>query len=309
MSELAKFEGSSKRARQQLLLTASALAFTVYLAHPAAAIADDTDHADHPTVWIELGGQTEFVQGVARPFTAPFIENYSTSPAFTPISPTRSQKPGRFSSGLEGTILFRPEDSSWTFSASVKYGRSTNSRYIHQQTKGLPIPPSAGFYKALAYYGQFVHTVEAIKRYAEFEAHNGESHSILDFQAGKDVGLGLFGKDSSSVLSFGVRMARFASNATVKMRARPDLSLYFFSSLPKYDKTFHHYNLSGTSHRSFNGIGPSVSWSGSIPLVGNLNDGELAFDWGMNGAVLFGKQKAKIHHKSTGYYFQQKYGG
>ena len=38
-----------------------------------------------------------------------------------------------------------------------------------------------------------------------------ESHDVLDFQAGKDVGLGIFGARGSSLLSVGIRIAQFTS--------------------------------------------------------------------------------------------------
>jgi hypothetical protein len=34
-------------------------------------------------------------------------------------------------------------------------------------------------------------------------------------------------------------------------------------------------------------------------LLGTVDDGQLALDWGVNAAVLFGRQKANISHQST----------
>jgi len=55
--------------------------------------------------------------------------------------------------------------------------------------------------------------------------------------------------------------------------------------------------------RSFQGVGPTVSWTGSTPLIGNRQDSELTFDWGANGALLFGRQKADVHHQGYGRYW------
>ncbi len=60
--------------------------------------------------------------------------------------------------------------------------------------------------------------------------------------------------------------------------------------------------LSGHAERSFKGVGPSLSWEGSAALAGNKEDGELALDWGMNGALLFGRQQAKTDHMTSAYH-------
>ena len=54
-----------------------------------------------------------------------------------------------------------------------------------------------------------------------------------------------------------------------------------------------------TADRSFRGVGPSLSWSASTPFAGNPQDGELTFDWGLNAAALFGRQKTRTQHHTT----------
>jgi iron complex outermembrane recepter protein len=39
-----------------------------------------------------------------------------------------------------------------------------------------------------------------------------------------------------------------------------------------------------------------------LPLGGNVQDGEIVADFGIDAALLFGRQKAKTHHQSTGRY-------
>ncbi len=65
---------------------------------------------------------------------------------------------------------------------------------------------------------------------------------------------------------------------------------------------FHTYHATGQSSRSFRGIGPSLSWSGSVPLVGDMQNGEVTFDWGANAAVLFGRQKASVRHQESAHF-------
>ena len=55
---------------------------------------------------------------------------------------------------------------------------------------------------------------------------------------------------------------------------------------------FHRYADTANNERSFYGLGPSIAWSGSLPVVGDPTRGEVSFDWGANAAVLFGRRKA-----------------
>lgn len=136
-----------------------------------------------------------------------------------------------------------------------------------------------------------------------------ESHAILDFTAGKDMGLGMFGLDGSSVLSAGVRFAQFASQSSVDMHARPDLQFHQIGPFPQYGITevkyhpfFHTYRAAESASRNFRGVGPSIAWTGSASMLGDRHDGEIFFDWGANAALLFGRQKTRVQHQATGYY-------
>ncbi len=41
------------------------------------------------------------------------------------------------------------------------------------------------------------------------------------------------------------------------------------------------------------GVGPSLSWDASAPLFDSGDDSQISVDWGINAAVLFGRQKAR----------------
>jgi iron complex outermembrane receptor protein len=75
--------------------------------------------------------------------------------------------------------------------------------------------------------------------------------------------------------------------------------------------SFYNYTMFARAARSFRGVGPSLSWNASAALLGNRNAGELTFDWGINGAVLFGRQKTKTNHTTQAYHLPitQRYGG
>ena len=125
--------------------------------------------------------------------------------------------------------------------------------------------------------------------------HSSEKHIIADFQAGKDIGLGLFGCNGTSTLNAGVRFASFSANSSTHISARP-FAFYY------YNVQFNQYFLSGHQARSFKGVGPSLTWNASAALAGNPDRGELTLDWGISGAVLFGRQKAKTDHKTSAFH-------
>jgi iron complex outermembrane recepter protein len=294
MSELMNIS-NRRTIRWQLLSTASALAFlaSVYATNTVAAADRDTDR---PTVWIELGGDLDHVTGQGNPFAPAFLAAYSTSSVLQSTTPVQAQNPPPFDFGEEGKISFQPEGSDWVIAASVRYGRSSNFKRVDHQTNRVlsiqyPYTPS----KILK---------TDLEKFANTHAQRRESHAVLDFSVGKDVGLGLFGKESSSVFSFGVRFAQFASSATFDVKARPDLQIGYvtlaaFNLKVPTNKYFHTYQATGHASRSFHGIGPSLSWNGSAPVAGNSQIGEISFDWGANVAFLFGRQLTRVQHQEA----------
>ena len=294
MSELANIAVERNGCRRQLLTTVSALALlgSVYAAGKAEA-ADD--NSERPTVWIELGGQMERISGQGESFAPAFLSTYSTSSVLQNPTPLQAQKPPAFNFGEEGKISIHPEGSDWVFSAAIRYGRSSSFKEVDHQTNRT--------FKNILPSGIVITT---IAKFSDSRSHHQESHSVLDFMVGKDVGLGLFGRESSSVLSFGVRFAQFASNATLDIRARPDLGAKYISYL-QYNidialPHFHTYHATGRVSRGFRGIGPSLSWNDSAPLLGNSREGETMLDWGVNAALLFGKQKTRAQHQESAHY-------
>jgi|HubBroStandDraft_2_1064218.scaffolds.fasta_scaffold02368_3 iron complex outermembrane receptor protein len=278
--------------KRELLITVSAMALCIAPANVNTAKADD---GDHPTVWIELGGQLETAIGTEAPFTPNFFSVYGYTAAIKAIEP-HAQLGSHFTNGGEGSISFEPEDSNWVFSAAALYGRSNTHIHVHQQTVHLEyeyIGPYHGFYPGDA-------------KTADLVTKADQSHAIIDFQAGRDVGLGLFGRDGSSTINAGVRFAQFASHADITIRARPDPHYHFwtFRYPAKFPIDYYQtYHAVDHASRSFRGIGPSLSWKGMSSILGEANSGQLALDWSANGAVLFGRQKANIHHQTTGIYW------
>jgi hypothetical protein len=292
---MSKKSNTSPAVRWQLLSTVSAIALvaSAYGTSEAAAASND---ADHPLIWIELGGQGELTSGFGDTFLPPFQAANPTSSVFQNVSPQRAQQLPPLSFGEDGKISFQPEDSDWIFSAAIRYGRSSTNREVDHQTGGI------GQLKYInnAPAGIFYTTA----KFSDTKAHNQEGHAILDFSAGKDIGIGMFG--GSSIISGGVRFAQFTSKTSMDMRARPDIQFKYLpsASAPTRIKLphFNSYHATGHASRSFHGVGPTLSWTGSTPFAGNAQDGEIALDWGANAGVLFGRQKARVRHQESARY-------
>jgi hypothetical protein len=325
MSELIHSNGR-RDFRWQLLTSVSALALVGSICAIDGARAD-SDDSDRPTIWLELGGQLEHQTGQGDPYDPPGIANYPSSPAYKPISPLQVEKPPLFSNGAEAKLSFQPEESDWVFSASVRYGRANGDKTRYHNTPGQKLTRNEITYSFLPgkphYFTYEVfhccHTSQFANPkpdYADVKAMHRDSHVILDFQAGKEVGLGLFGQSSESVFSAGVRFAQFSAKSSVSLHGKPDVS--FFNGVPQYflnkypqlyypTSKFHVFAASASSERSFKGVGPSLSWNSSAAILGNAQAGELSFDWGVNAAVLFGRRMAKGEHHESGHYHHAKY--
>jgi hypothetical protein len=310
MSELINATRTGKDFRLRLLTSVSVLAF---IGSVCSADAADED-SDRPTVWIELGGQLSQLADSHDAF-APAI--FAGRPSmFSP--PGNFEKPPSASFDEEGKISFQPDGSNWVFSAAIRYGRSSSKHSVHQQTYPAPFvlhynTPGAGVLGTWPPYGE---------KFADTDAQFSERHMIVDFQVGKDVGLGMFAnKDATSVFSIGVRFAQFSATSNIALKSDPDwhfiytylpfLANYFTQTKFPIQQPFHSNLASMRASRSFHGIGPSISWNASTPVMGSAQSGELGIDWGVNAALLFGRQKAQTHHQTTARYnsgyFQPKF--
>lgn len=299
MSEL-DMKKNNKNLREHLLFGVSTLA--LLLSAGGVEVARGAEDADRPVVWIELGGQLERYHEAADPFSAPFG---SVIPPFVTVSPSEIQRAARYANGAEGKISFEPSGTDWVFSASVRFGRSSGIKHGFQSQHVQR--PETQFPSLATVAPQLAHKYYAPTRSDFFNAdvRSKESHVLLDFSVGKDVGIGMFGRKSESLFSFGVRFAQFGESKTVGLQMRPDLRYSNATVLPKYVALakWHDYELSASSTRSFHGLGPAVSWSGSVPLAGSAESLVLAADWGVNAAILFGKQKANTREITKGDYF------
>lgn len=270
MSELIQKNDSRATIRWKLLTGASALALAAYISSGALARAED---ATRPQIWIELNGQ--FAQENDG------LEVYD--PAFLVASPfdasahTDLEKgpPKIWDKGAK--IAYQPDGSDWVLSLGVRYGKSARSETINNQTAH---PSHSGF--------------AVFDAYQIFKAQSAEGHTIVDFQAGRDVGLGRFGSDGRSVFSAGIRIAQFNSRGAVEIQSQP--------TNVNGSGYYHIFRANFDAKRRFSGIGPSISWDASADIAGNSSSGAIALDWGVNAALLFGRQRMKTHHETTDNY-------
>jgi len=283
MSERIQKNDNRATIRWKLLTGVSVLALAAYVSASEAAKAED---ASRPLIWLELSGGTEMVQGSSRPFTADFM--FPTQPPQDNVYGDKSwgwkQAPSRFAFGGDAKITFQPQDSDWLFSAEIRYGRSHSKKHTHYQ-------------------GPFNYQKYATAL-SDSLSRSNEQHVIADFSAGKDIGLGLLGKDGSSSVSVGVRFAQFTAKSATHISARPFATLYTVGFY--HFASFDQFYLTGHQARSFKGVGPSLSWNASAAIAGNPEQSELTLDWGVSAALLFGRQKAKIDHTTSGFHY--KYG-
>jgi hypothetical protein len=292
MSELT----SDKRApfKWQLLAGASAATLALSSVFPEFALAGSESA---PTIWIEMGGQLEAISGFGDKFDPPFVSVDSYAPVIDHVSPLPFQKAPKFSNGIEGSITFEPDGSNWAFSASIQYGRSNGTKSVHHQTYVYHLP------KYIAP-GQKGRNNPSQGNFADITTEQRESHLVVDFRAGSDVGLGWLG---SSVISGGVRFAQFGSSSRFNLRARPDVHWSnAIAAFPPYYfpvAHFHSYVGTGASTRSFHGLGPSLSWKAVVPVLKVSDDTQIIFDWGADASILFGRQKTQTNHQTAMLYY------
>ncbi|HUJ03758.1 MAG TPA: Lpg1974 family pore-forming outer membrane protein [Rhizomicrobium sp.] len=253
------------------------MALTVYISSAGVATAEDTSR---PLIWIELGTEFTGLQSANEPYLPPFVlpPFYlgASRASFITESPADLQKNAPSTWDENAKITFEPKGTRWDLSLGIVYGRSSHHKSLRQQTANRFLTSSG--YPGFGY-----------AAYQKTVARNPETHLILDFQAGKDVGLGVFGHEGLSRISLGLRYAQFNSRDNADIHYQPTNSRYAY-------QLFHG---SFQAKRHFIGVGPSLSWEGSAGLAGNTEDGGLSVDWSVNGAVLFGRQRVRGHHQTT----------
>jgi hypothetical protein len=285
MSEL-MYKQTTGSLRKTLLTTVCGLALLPFVAKSTNANADDLDR---PSVWVSLSGQAERIEGSPEIFNPPFLAQFDYL-NLDPVLPL--QHPARYAVGGAAAISIEPNGTDWVFTAAVRYGRSNGQKHVYQQ-----VPPISYPYQVL--FQPMKMKVQATLKHLNAAATNAETHAVVDFQVGRDFGLGIFGAKDDSVLALGVRFAQFSSRRSASLNGVPDF--YHFGSQQKYGvgRSNHQYYGTLTTHNNFHGIGPSLSWNASHSVLGSEDDASVALDWGVNASVLFGRQKIEGDTSAT----------
>lgn len=244
MSELVA-KHRNPHCRHLLLSGASALALLSVLSTQAVAGEDIGQFS------FELGGQLGLIGGSTTEWFVPAGGEGSSLGNTTPftIMPSHSWN-------IDGAIKLQPTGSDLIYRFGVQYGRTATKH------KNVFLSTYPSYYGGTAYYTAFV--------------RHREEHVKLDFQVGKDFGLGMFGNNGgTSIFSLGIRYAQYNSRTNID-----------FYTETKYFASGGNARIS----RRFMGVGPMISWEASAPLS---EDG-FSLDWGAEAALLFGRQKVRM---------------
>src|SRR6185437_6261839 len=122
MEEVRRPNSCTELFRLSLLGTACAFSMAI-----APAYASD-DRA--PTVWIELGGQLQRIDGGEERYDPSFSSAIASQDYTSPLS---VERPGRYANGGQLSATLIPHQSTWSFSASLQYGRSNASKCAHEE--------------------------------------------------------------------------------------------------------------------------------------------------------------------------------
>jgi iron complex outermembrane recepter protein len=272
-----------------------------------------------PQIWLTLGGDFARLNDDWQKFDPPFV---STLPAGL-TSPLKAEDGPPTSLDWEGKLSYQPKDSDWVLKAGIRYGKSVNNSQMHNSIVetagriilptffanrlGIPITVTCAQFAAAEdkVGGKFSCPFEAAyHEFLDIHASSSEKHEVLDFTLGKDVGIGLFGKNGKGTLGAGMRIAQFDTHTRSELNSDPhynfpEKTLNPFSGglALKYG---HLYNDTTQEKRRFHGIGPEIIWNSNQTVWGDEHDGEVTIDWGLNAAVLFGRQRADIRQNLLG---------
>jgi hypothetical protein len=213
-------------------------------------------------------------------------------------APSQYAKPPNAAFDWEGKLALQPQGSNWVLKAGVRYGRSGRGVKVYESE----IPGTRTNFKFGRRYVPCTNAIianydachsGALRKFVNATAEESEQHTIMDFEASVNVGIGLFGKEGVGNIAGGLRVAQFKSHGVLEINSDPE---YVFTPEVKYHNV---YESRGTEDRDFHGLGPELNWEANQAILGNPDDGEITLDWGVNAAVLFGRQSVNAHHFSS----------
>lgn len=271
MRELINKADDRAATRWKLLTGASALALVTYISSSGAAGAANSGR---PLIWFEASGQFDQLDDNQTNWIPQFVPGYPVGPLADQY--TAIQRNPKTGFDADASIAFQPEDSDWSFRAAIRIGKARQ-------------PGSVMVSHHLSSHGKYSTRYDA-------SSHKNESHQIVDFQVGKDVGLGGAEWNAESTVRVGVRIADLRSRS----------NFHVSTNVPISGGHTAFNDASSRASRRFAGLGPSIAWDASVPIAGTAQDGQLAVDWTAAASLLFGRQRAKVETRAT---YQGQYQG
>jgi outer membrane receptor protein involved in Fe transport len=257
---------------------------------------------NHPTgepypFTIELGGMVQRQDAPYNPVRPSFMDQFSTVLDTTASTENRDLDWG---DGREVRLTYRPSASPWSVSAGYRSGRTNGT----DKATTFDLAAIACGSAQSACDAQPDLQILNIKayNYSDLVATNQEQHHIVDFDVGRDFGLGVGLK---SDIRAGLRYASFDSTTHLQMWGVPNWDVPSEFAWFKYNYNTH-YAADLTTSREFKGLGPALSWDAAKRLLGS-DEGHVDLDWSLTGGVLFGKQKTATKGQETAADFSGKY--
>ncbi|MGE5501190.1 MAG: Lpg1974 family pore-forming outer membrane protein, partial [Ignavibacteriales bacterium] len=223
--------------------------------------------------------------------------------------PLDTQNDLGWGSGGGAKLTWQPDPTGWNLSAAIRYGRAHGATQRHSKQAldqicisayGLDVcddPSSGNIYLN----GHLYHSAGNKYNYTDTRARNEEGHTIVDFEVGKDVGLGVVSSRLTSHLDAGLRYADLKSSSAAVLHGRPDLYLNLLYL--KYPPHFHKFGADIVAQRKFEGVGPVVNFDTDLRLFGAPDAaGQVDLELGLGGGVLFGRQTAHVRGRQYGAY-------
>ena len=236
---------------------------------------------------VEIGGGTDQFGGDAENYTPPWLGDSLNVVGGTLAAQTQDLDWG---DTRDVKLTYAPSGG-WKVAGAYRFGKTNASHRVAAYGGNPPSHLFAADGPTLDYDN---HGISAVK--------DTEAHSILDFEVGRDLGLGAI----HSAVSAGLRYANFKSTSHVTIDGIADsyivpiVPLKYFPGAPR--SHFNAFTNTLDSEREFEGAGPSISWDAALRLWGDDTAGHADVDWSVSGGVLFGKQTTDNNETIWGQY-------
>ncbi len=273
MSELHSTTNAAK-IRQSLLATVSAFVLAACGWLPEAQAAD----TGRPTVWIEGGWHFESVTGDADTFAPPLdaLTRATGLPSLTAIENTLGR-----TYGAEGSISFQPKSSDWVFTASARYGRSQSTRRsINEKTiAGPPLKKTTTYRGCRDHHFNFPCLCDPFGQEQRgafdrrFSGGKGCRHWVIRAWNGYDRKF--WRQICADERQIECKLAR-------QSRRGVQAGEFVYGPFHKYYIQIPNHRSAASMERtdSLHALGPSLSMKNTTGLLGTVDDGQIALDWG-----------------------------